>query len=180
MNIRELTLKGAFILELNLSEDNRGSFIKTFSSDLFENTPLNKFNVAEEFITVSKKNVIRGMHFQLPPHDHNKLVFCSRGSVIDVLVDLRSDSSTYGNVQAVNLDSKSKCAVFIPIGFAHGFLSLEDGSELIYKVDKCYAATHDTGILWSSIRYDWNIKDPIISERDNSFIKFKDFVTPFN
>ena len=179
MRIRELTLKGAFVLELNLVEDSRGSFVKTFSKHLFTDTPLKNFNVAEEFITVSKKNVIRGMHFQRPPHDHNKLIFCTSGSVTDVLIDLRFGSSTYGNVQAVNLDSRSQCAVFIPKGFAHGFLSLEDGSELVYKVDKCYAPNHDTGILWSSIKYDWNVKDPITSERDNAFIKFDDFITPF-
>ena len=119
------------------------------------------------------------MHFQRPPYDHNKLVFVSKGAITDVIVDLRKKSSTYLKTYYVELSSKNNLGIFIPKGFAHGFKSLTEDTQVNYYVDSVYNRENDTGILYSSIDYDWNISKPIISKRDLAFVSLDKFKTPF-
>lgn len=167
-------LLGAYIIEPRLFEDDRGNFVKTYHVDLLKDLGID-FVPTEEFYSTSNKNVLRGMHFQLPPHDHNKLVYCIRGSVLDVIVDLRKSSATYGQCTNITLSEQNRLLFYIPKGFAHGFLSLEDDSIMIYKTDHVYVPESDTGICWDSFGFDWPVKDPVISNRDKQLVELSSF-----
>lgn len=134
----------------------------------------------EEYFSVSKKNILRGLHYQDAPHDCNKLVYCAYGKIQDVIVDLRINSGTYGKANSFILSDKNKKSIFVPKGFAHGFLSLSENSIVVYKTDKDYNRDSDKGINWQSFRDVWMLsEDIIVSDRDNSFIYFKDFNSNF-
>lgn len=163
-------------IKLDKFQDDRGSFLKIFNSDikdLFDN-----FFLVEEFFSISKKNVIRGMHFQTPPFSHNKLVTCINGSFLDVVVDIQK-SRNYGKFYEFSLNSNSPSILMIGQGYAHGFLSKEDNSIMSYMVDSEYIPSHDKGIKWNSFEYDWGVKNPIISERDNNLLPLNFFDSPF-
>ena len=119
------------------------------------------------------------MHFQSPPNDHNKLVNVSKGSVIDVVLDIRKNSNTYGEFFSIKLNSINSQSVFIPKGCAHGFVSLEDDSLINYIQDSVYNNVSDSGIKFNSFGFNWKVKKPIISERDRNFINFNNFNSPF-
>jgi dTDP-4-dehydrorhamnose 3,5-epimerase len=171
-------LAGVRVLQPFLHRDERGEFVKPFHEGQFAQHGL-KIHIREEFFSVSNAGVLRGMHFQLPPHDHQKLVYCVRGSVLDVILDLRRGSSTYGKSVGVELSSANRHVIYIPVGFAHGFLSLEDDSCLIYKTDSVHAPSHDAGILWSSFGFAWPEQSPLLSPRDLNFPPLAQFTSPF-
>jgi dTDP-4-dehydrorhamnose 3,5-epimerase/CDP-3, 6-dideoxy-D-glycero-D-glycero-4-hexulose-5-epimerase len=178
MLIEDTTIKGLKIISSKVLEDNRGSFVKTFNDKIFKSHSIN-FNVKETYFSVSHKNVIRGMHFQIPPHDHIKIVYVPAGRILDVVLDLRNSSPTYGETYSVELTAKNGKAILIPCGLAHGFKSLEDNTITTYMQTSCYAPDHDGGIRYDSLNFDWNCEAPIISERDLSFEILNGFKTPF-
>jgi dTDP-4-dehydrorhamnose 3,5-epimerase len=178
MKIVKNILNDCLLLEPVSFIDSRGSFTKFFSKTAFSELDLT-LDIQEQFYTFSKKNVIRGMHFQAPPFDHDKLATCINGRVLDVVLDLRKESSNYGKVDSCILDSTKESLIYIPKGFAHGFLSLEDDSCVMYSVTTQYEPDNDKGILWSSFGFDWPCDKPIISKRDLGHIAFKDYSTPF-
>ncbi len=157
--------------------DHRGSFTKVFNTHNFIKYGL-PTTFDEIYYSISHSNVIRGMHFQKPPMDHDKIVFVISGSIIDVAVDLRINSPTYGEYVALSLQS-DETSVYIPKGFAHGFKSLEDNTVVVYLVGSIYSQLYDSGIKWDSFGFDWNIQNPIISERDSKFPLLKNFNSPF-
>jgi dTDP-4-dehydrorhamnose 3,5-epimerase len=188
-------LPGVKILGLHSAADARGLFVKTYHNDFWQGMGL-KFDLKEEFFTVSRQGVIRGMHFQVPPHDHNKIVYCTSGAVLDVVLDIRRSSPTFGKHAAFLLASaggfqddgsteydrfrRETAVVYIPKGFAHGFMAVTDDSCLVYKTDAVYSPAHDFGIRWDSIGFDWPMSgSPEMSERDKSFIPLSDFDSPF-
>lgn len=175
--LKRSILEGCLIIDFNKYADYRGIFNKTFYYDFFKKNNL-PVEFKEEYYSISNKNVIRGMHFQLPPHQHSKIVCCIFGKIIDVVIDLRKKSSTYGEYDSFTLE-EGKSMVYIPEGFAHGFLSLTKNAIVTYKATSMYNSSSDTGIKWNSFGFDWNIDKPILSERDNSFKNFIDFQTPF-
>lgn len=138
-----------------------------------------EMSVREEFFSTSAKDVLRGMHFQIPPHDHQKLVYCIAGRVLDVILDLRKASPTYGKSASVELSADNRHLLFIPRGFAHGFLSLEEGSCMVYKTDAVHAPACDAGILWESFGFPWPIRQPLLSPRDAAFPPLEAFDSPF-
>jgi dTDP-4-dehydrorhamnose 3,5-epimerase len=172
-------LDGVHLLKPTVFVDNRGDFVKTFHKTSFNNLGLH-FEPVEEFFSTSLKNVIRGFHFQSPPDAHDKLVYCVKGKVLDVILDLRKGSDTYGKAIGVELSAQNKYLLYIPVGFGHGFLSLEDDSVMIYKTSTMHAPQNDFGIKWDSVDFDWGNVDPIVSKRDDSFITFNNFKSPFN
>ncbi len=177
MKVKDL-VTGAKILTLPSSQDARGNFVKTFhESTLIKHDIF--FTLRESYFSFSKKDVIRGMHFQLPPFDHSKIVFCPTGAILDVIVDLRKDAPTYGQYFTYELSAENHQAIFIPEGFAHGFKSLTDNAMTYYLVSSEYNKEHDTGIRYDSIGLDWGINEPILSARDLSFMELKDFDSPF-
>ena len=119
------------------------------------------------------------MHFQTPPHHHAKIVYCPQGAILDVIVDMRKDSPTYGHYYAHELSAENHKAYYIPEGFAHGFKSLTDDAITYYLVSSEYSQPNDTGIRYDSIGFDWCIDKPVISQRDLSFPAMKDFHSPF-
>ena len=176
--IEPTPLADAAIIKLPAFQDERGTFIKTFNSPILEAAGIH-FELKESYFSYSKKDVIRGMHFQLPPHQHAKIVFCPKGAILDVIVDLRKNSSTYGQFFAHELSEQNHLAYYIPEGFAHGFKALTDDVMTYYLVSSAYSQQHDTGILYNSFGFDWEIINPIISNRDLSFPSIKEFNSPF-
>jgi len=178
MELKKTLLEGCFEIKPITSIDQRGTFTKTFHRKEFERLGLNS-NWKEDYYTYSKKHVIRGMHLQLPPSDHFKLVHCLYGEVLDVLLDLRSSSPSFGKTHSLKLSSKEKNGVYICKGIAHGFLSLTEKSLLTYKVSSAHSPTHDSGVSWNSFGFDWPVKNPIISDRDRTLQELKNFNSPF-
>lgn len=178
MNIKPTKFEDVKIIESNSFSDQRGSFTKVFNDEDFGKMGLH-LEFQEIYYSVSQKNVIRGMHFQLPPYEHDKLVHVISGSVIDVVVDLRKDSPHYKEYLAVHLTDCLPTALYIPKGFAHGFKSLEDNTIMLYQVTSGYQPQCDSGIAYDSIGYDWGIEEPILSERDRQFIALDKFESPF-
>ena len=164
----EIPLANALLLTLPAFEDNRGIFIKNFQESIFKSNGID-FELRESYFSVSSKNVIRGMHFQLPPHDHAKIVFCPQGSILDVLVDLRKASPTFGKCFSAILSAENHKAFYIPSGFAHGFQSLEDNTITYYLVSSEHHKESDSGILYNSFGMEWQTDAPVMSERDLSF-----------
>ena len=178
-DIHPIDIPGCYELQPKVQKDSRGKFVKVFHRGEFEK---NNFEVSfiEEYYSYSKRGVIRGMHFQLPPCDHVKLIYCPFGEVFDVVVDLRLGSPTYGQSRHINLSAKAANYIYIPRGVAHGFCVKSDLAILVYKVSTIYSQEHDSGLLWSSIEVDWPTKTPIISERDQKLPSLLDFKSPFH
>jgi len=174
MEIREI-LKDAYEIIPVIRSDERGIFVKTFNSDIFREKGL-ETGFAEEYYSVSRKNVLRGMHFQLPPRDLAKLVYCIRGRALDVITDLRKGSPDFGKTASLELSPEKANMVYIPKGFAHGFYALEDDSTMVYKTSAVYSPEHDSGILWNSIAFKWPCDNPLISERDRGFPSLEEFL----
>jgi dTDP-4-dehydrorhamnose 3,5-epimerase/CDP-3, 6-dideoxy-D-glycero-D-glycero-4-hexulose-5-epimerase len=171
-------LEGARIIHFPHSEDERGTFVKTFHDTSLQAAEID-FVLQESYFSTSKKDVIRGMHFQMPPHHHSKIVFCPLGAILDVIVDLRVGSPTYGHHASQILSADNHKGFYIPKGFAHGFKSLTDGAITYYLVSSEYSKAHDVGIKYSSIGFDWEVQHPIVSDRDRSFPTLKDWRSPF-
>ena len=178
MKLIESQISGCFELQPNIFDDARGRFVKIFNQDDFENSGL-EIRFPEQYYSVSKKNVIRGMHFQLPPCDHAKLVCCVQGAVFDAVIDLRIGSPTYGHAETFELTADKANSIYIPKGMAHGFCTLSDEAILMYSVSSVYSAECDSGIQWNSGDIAWPIQDPILSARDQSFVPLDQFISPF-
>lgn len=168
----ETKLPGLFIIEPDVHGDHRGYFMETYSARSFHELGIDNIFVQDNMSFTAKKGTLRGLHFQNSPMAQAKLVSVSKGTVIDVAVDIRKGSPTYKQWVAVELSAKNKCMFFIPRGFAHGFLTLTDDVEFRYKVDNLYSKEHDRGIRYDDpdINVDWgellNGIEPILSEKD--------------
>lgn len=178
MKIIQTEFSGVYIIDNFYQQDMRGSFTKLYNETQFAELGID-MQLKEIYYSISQKDVIRGMHFQLPPHEHAKMVHVIKGSVTDVLVDLRKESPCYRKALEIHLAGNRPQSVFIPKGIAHGFKCLENNTIMLYQVTSGYSSAHDTGIAWDSIGYDWNIANPIISERDSGFISLEEFDSPF-
>jgi dTDP-4-dehydrorhamnose 3,5-epimerase len=178
INVKKCKIEGFFELQPDVFNDERGRFVK-----LFDTTEFLKYNLEtqyiEEYYSTSIKNVVRGMHFQLPPLDHVKLVCCTYGDAFDVVLDLRVGSPTYGKCEVFELSASKANCIYMPKGVAHGFCVISDYVTMLYKVSSAHAPAHDAGILWSSLDIEWPCNNPILSQRDRSFISFEKFVSPF-
>ena len=156
----------------------RGRFVKIFHEPSYTALGL-ETNFAEEYYSVSHKNVIRGLHFQVPPMDHVKMVYCLEGHALDVVLDLRVGSPTYGQFEVFELNSSNSNSIYIPKGMAHGFCALSENTIMVYKVSTVYSPAHDAGILWNSADIPWPTSDAVLSERDQSFPTLAQFKSPF-
>ena len=176
-NLTELT--DCFELRTIQHRDRRGTFVKTYQKEIYVQLGL-QTDFKEDFYSISKKNVIRGMHFQLPPFDQEKLVYCVQGLAIDVVTDLRKGSPTFGKSIQRELSVDLGNSIYIPKGFAHGFCALVEGTIIAYKVSTSHHPEADSGIHWNSIGVKWPVDNPILSSRDSSFVSFCEFVSPFD
>jgi len=178
MKKKELAIPGAFEILSPFSVDQRGVFVKVLHAHSFSEAGLAS-SFLESYYSTSGKGVVRGMHFQIPPHDHSKLVYAVAGEVMDVLLDLRKTSKAYRNFVTLTLSRKKRNAVYIPNGVAHGFMVKSDSATLVYMTTTEYHADSDTGVLWSSFGLDWGIENPKVSDRDMGFIPLNEFDSPF-
>ncbi|MFP5271820.1 dTDP-4-dehydrorhamnose 3,5-epimerase [Coleofasciculus sp.] len=178
MEIRKTTIPNCYEITPMILKDIRGCFVKTFHQEVFKQHQL-ETTFTEEYYSISYQNALRGLHFQLPPHEHTKMVYCVQGQVMDAVVDLRVGSPTYGKFETFDLSAEKANIMYIPPGLAHGFYVLSETAIMLYKVSTVYAAKYDTGIHWDSVGISWQALDPIVSERDKSFKSFSNFQSPF-
>jgi dTDP-4-dehydrorhamnose 3,5-epimerase len=178
MKIISTEIPGCYELFPKLHNDTRGVFVKTFHVQIFKELGLTT-SFKEQYYSISKKNVIRGLHFQKPPHDHAKLVYCTNGEVMDVALDLRIGSPHYGKFISIILNAKKCNMIYIPSGFAHGFCSLKNTSTLVYNTSSIYDSNNDSGVRWDTADIPWPIKKPNLSDRDLQLPDFKNFTSPF-
>ena len=168
-----LEIDGPILIKPKVIYDERGFFVESYTKDEFE-----RMGIKDEFVqdnhSLSVKNTLRGMHFQIEPYAQSKLVRCISGSILDVAVDIRKDSKTFGKHVKVVLSSEDKKMFYIPKGFAHGFLVLSDVAEVIYKVDNFYNREYDSGVIWNDpeLGIEWPVANPILSEKDRKLQRF--------
>ena len=178
MKVKELKIKDTFLITLNPFRDERGFFVKTFQQSVFQKD-VSERETKEEFYSLSYKNVLRGMHLQLPPADSFKSVSCISGTILDVLIDLRKNSPTYLTVDSIELTGDQPRVVHMPAGVAHGFLTLSEQALMVYRVGSEHVPHLDSGIFWNSIPFEWPVKKPILSERDRRLTPLEHFKSTF-
>ena len=181
MQFIETDLKGLFVIQPQVFEDSRGYFFESFNQKEFKNNTGLNINFLQDNQSKSSKNVLRGLHFQNPPHQQGKLVRVLNGSVLDIAVDIRKKSTTYGQHFKIILSKNDFKMLYIPEGFAHGFLTLEDNTIFSYKCTDFYHKEAEDCIIWNDVDLDidWGIKEPIISEKDQHGKKFSSFASKF-
>ena len=181
MKIEKLKLNDSYQVILNPRYDARGFFMRAFDDKIFAAAGL-KFEWVQENHSRSERNdIIRGLHFQLPPYSETKLVRCIKGAIMDVFVDLRYNSETFGQWDMVELSESNKKMVLVPKGFAHGFCTITGESEILYKVDNYYMPEFERGLLWNDadLNIQWPVSKPFISPKDSKNMSFKAFVNEF-
>ena len=180
MNVTKINtdISGCFELISTSFNDERGSFLKIYQKDYFDKLQLCSEWV-EQYYTTSHYGVLRGMHFQSPPYDMAKLVYCIDGDVLDVIVDLRLNSDTYGHFAEINLSAAKKNMIYMPSGIAHGFLTMSKSATLVYNVSSQYISSHDLGIKWDSFGFNWPLTPSQVSQRDLAFPDLINFSSPF-
>ena len=182
MNLIKTTLDGLVVLKPTIFKDNRGYFMESYNQKNI-NKLLGNVNFVQDNESESSRGVLRGLHFQKPPYAQAKLVRCLKGSVLDVVLDLRKDSKTYGIFETILLTEENKKQLFIPKGFAHGFVVLSETAIFSYKVDNYYNPDSESGVLWNDLdlNIDWKInkKEIIVSEKDKSLPTFNNIINPF-
>lgn len=171
MDINTTAFNDLYLLKYNSYNDNRGEFVKTIHKEIFIENKL-EYEFEESFYSVSHKNVFRGMHFQFRPKDHVKLVYVVKGTILDIVLDLRFNSNTFGKYFTVELSDKNRKGIYIGRGFAHGFLSLEDNTIVEYHTTTIQDKESEGGVKWDSFGMDLPIKEITISERDSAFLPF--------
>lgn len=181
MEIIKTKIENLLILKPDVYKDERGYFFESFNKEKFDSLGLGA-DFVQDNESKSQKNVLRGLHFQKPPFAQGKLVRVVKGAVLDIAVDLRLGSPTYGQWEAVELTEENKLMYWIPPGFAHGFLTLRDETIFTYKCTQVYNKESEGSIQWndSSLNINWNLKsDPILSDKDKIAEAFLDFKSPF-
>ncbi len=180
MEITESYLNGLFVIKPKVFEDARGYFFESYNNAVFEKAGLH-LNFVQDNQSLSQKGVLRGLHFQNPPHAQGKLVRVIKGAVYDVAVDIRKNSPTYGKYFGLELTEQNKWMMYIPEGFAHGFLTLEDNTIFSYKCTNYYNKPSEGCLLWNdpAIGINWNVNEPLLSDKDKEGQLLKDFVTQF-
>lgn len=179
MDIIPTEIPGSFEIRGPIFSDSRGMFSKCFKADVFQEHGINT-TWREYYWNRSHKGVLRGLHFQVPPVDHAKLVTCVAGAAYDVGVDLRKESKTFGQFLAREISESNGVALYFPRGLAHGFLALREGTVLLYAVETGHSSGNDLGVHWNSCGIEWPTVDPpILSDRDANWPAFADFQSPF-
>ena len=180
MEFIETGIQGLWVVQPRVYKDDRGYFFESFKKSAFLDKGI-EIDFPQDNQSFSCKNVLRGLHFQKPPYAQGKLVRVVRGAVLDVAVDIRANSSTYGKYFSIELTEDNFTMLWIPEGFAHGFLTLKDDTIFAYKCTQYYEKSAEQAILWNDpiLNIDWKIKDPVLSEKDKAGEKFSTFISPF-
>jgi dTDP-4-dehydrorhamnose 3,5-epimerase len=181
MKIKKTKIKDLFLIEPTIYKDQRGHFLESFNKKKFSNLTKIKTNFVQDNQSCSSKAVLRGLHFQNPPYAQAKLVSVIKGSVIDVAVDIRKDSPTYGEYVMEELNGENHLMMYIPEGMAHGFITLENNTIFNYKCSNYYNKESEDSLIWNDPDIDikWPNIPPILSEKDKNAKKFASFVSKF-
>lgn len=181
MEKQETNLKDAYLLKPRVFEDERGFFMEPYSQKKLSNLGFENDWVLDCHSMSVTKGVLRGLHFQKPPYTQAKLVRVTKGAVYDVIVDLRKDSPTFGKWEGFELRADNHLMLYVPRGFAHGFVTLEDYAEFQYKCDNHYTPESEGGLMWndSDLKIYWPVENPILSDKDKKHPTFKEFNSPF-
>jgi dTDP-4-dehydrorhamnose 3,5-epimerase len=181
VKVHKSNFEGVILLEPKVFNDERGFFVETYNEQLFEANGLKVHFVQDNHSLSKQAGTIRGMHYQLNPKAQAKLVRVTRGAIFDVVLDIRKNSPTYGKWQGFILSEDNKRQIFVPKGFAHGFCTLVENTEVQYKVDEYYSPEHDRGISWKDpyLGIDWPAANPVLSEKDLTQPCLNDAVTNF-
>jgi len=180
MEVIETKIKDLLIIKPKVFADARGYFFESYNETIFKQNGI-VANFVQDNQSLSSTGVLRGLHFQAPPHDQGKLVRVITGAVLDVAVDIRRNSPTYGQYVSIELTEENKTMFYIPPGFAHGFLTLRDNTIFSYKCTNVYNKASEGCVLWndSDLNINWNVSNPILSEKDLIGAPFKEFNSPF-
>jgi dTDP-4-dehydrorhamnose 3,5-epimerase len=175
MIFSQIKLKGAFLIEPERKEDHRGFFARTWDQQEFENYGLNSRLVQCSVSFNKKKGTLRGMHFQVAPFEETKLVRCTKGEIFDVIIDLRPNSETFKKYFSVILNEENRLMLYIPEGFAHGFQTLTDNTEIFYQMSQFYSPEHASGVRWNDPAFgiDWPADERTILDRDLNYPDFR-------
>jgi len=178
MIFRQLEIPDVFEITLDPRKDHRGFFMRTYDVDLFKKNGLYREWMQENHSKSVNIGTIRGLHFQIEPYSETKLVRCIRGSIFDVAVDIRKNSATFGKWVGAELTEENKKMLYIPRGFAHGFCTISEISEVVYKVDNIYSPEHERGIIWSDtdIAINWPVENPILSVKDSKNLTLQQYI----
>ena len=181
MEIIKKSLNGACLIKLEVLQDERGFFAETYSKQKFAELGIEVDFVQDNHSMSVTKGILRGLHFQDPPHTQAKLVRVTKGAAYDVIVDLRKDSSTFGQWEGFELTDNNHLMLFVPRGFAHGFCTLEDYTEFQYKCDNYYAPESEHCLIWydPTLKIYWPLENPILSDKDSKGVFFKDLNSQF-
>jgi dTDP-4-dehydrorhamnose 3,5-epimerase len=177
MIVKEQEIPGVFEFTLIPNIDNRGFFMRTYDSELFDNIGIGMKWVQENHSRSDRKGIIRGLHFQIEPFSETKLIRCIRGAIFDIAVDIRTKSSTFGKWVGLELSEQNRKMLYIPRGFAHGYCTLTEICEVVYKVDNFYSPKHERGIIWNDrdLAISWPITNPILSEKDSKNMNLAEY-----
>ena len=175
MIFNETKLKNAYIIEIEKSEDDRGFFARTWDNKKFVENGLNSKLIQCNISFNKKKGTLRGMHYQLHPYAETKLIRCTKGSIHDVIIDLRKNSLTYTKSISIELSDTNHKMIYVPEGFAHGFQTLENNTEIFYQVTREYSPEHERGLRWEDPLFGikWPLENKIISEKDKNWKPFE-------
>ena len=174
MKIQETKFKNLFIIETESVIDERGFFVRVWDENIFKKNGLS-YNFVQNSISHNlKKGTLRGMHYQIKPYEENKIVNCIRGKIFDVVIDLRFNSKTYLEKFEIVLDSTENKSLFIPEGFAHGFQTMDDNTDVYYQISQFFKPKFARGILWSDpfFNINWPVSNPILSKKDKTYAYF--------
>ena len=176
MKYIETHLKGAYLIKPEIFQDDRGCFVRLYDADEFKENGLQEIGVQCNSAFNSKSQTLRGMHYQTLGWEQDKLVRCTKGSIYDVIIDLRKDSDTYCGWYGVNLTEDTGNMLYVPKGFAHGYITLEHRTEVYYQLSQKYFKDTERGVKWNDSRFNiqWPIEPLIISERDQNHPKYED------
>jgi len=177
----KIDIEGLRIFNPVAFRDQRGYFMELYNEQRLNNAINGEVSFVQDNISNSHKNVVRGLHFQAPPFAQGKLVKVLKGKIMDVVVDIRKESVTYGKHLKIELSEENRTQLWIPEGFAHGFIALEDNTLLSYKCTNYYSKAHEMALLWNDphLNIDWEIENPIVSEKDLQAPSFNSFKSPF-
>lgn len=183
MEVERLSIPGLLVLTPRKFGDHRGFFSEVWSRRAFADAGLDFHFVQDNHSMSAQVGTVRGLHYQSPPHAQTKLIRCTRGRIRDVAIDIRKGSATFGQHAVVDLDPANWKQLLVPTGFAHGFVTLEPDSEVLYKVDSGYAPDHDAGLYWAdpALNIDWgvDVAQAVVSEKDKALPRWDEFDSPF-
>lgn len=180
MEIKQVEIPGLLVIQPNVFYDNRGYFFESYNKPKLKELGF-EANFIQDNQSMSSKGTLRGMHFQCPPFEQGKLITVIKGAVMDVVIDIRKKSPFFGKYFSIRLDDQNKTMFWIPPGFAHGFLTLEDQTIFAYKCTQVYNKASEGSIFWNDteIKIEWGIENPVISEKDSIAPLLKEITSPF-